>query len=298
MPDIGFLTMAFGHDRYFRQAENLALSVKRHMPGIPLAIVADRKEVDPAFDVVIQMKPFSTAGVVHKVDLYNYTPFRETLFIDSDCIVTRPFESELSAIRKYEFTPVVGRYLHRGESDSGIIDLAAALDHLDAMSFPKFNGGVYFFQKSSLAKQIFERASALRGQTATLGIKNFDNGGPNEETLIGLALAELHVSHLYDDQGNLMRTPVGVIGKLKIDVLEGGCSFNKAGIVVTPAICHFPVEWLQSPEYKIAEYSLRNSRPPGLLWKTSVRGQHMIEDFQQKLKAKLSSILPRLRVVS
>jgi hypothetical protein len=290
MPELGFLTMAFGHDRYFRQAENMALSLKRHMPDIPLAIVTDRKEVDAAFDIVIAMKPFSKAGVVHKVDLYNYSPFQETLFIDSDCIITRPFVKELTDIRQYDFTPVVGRYLRRGETDSGIVDLAAALDHLNAESFPKFNGGVYFFKKSSLAKQVFARANALRSETTALGIRDFDKGGPNEETLIGLALAELHVSQLHDDHGNLMRTPVGIIGKLKIDVLGGGCSFNKGGSFVTPAICHFPVEWLLRPEYKLAEYSLRNGRPPGLFWKTSVMAQHRFAVLQRRVKHKLSRI--------
>jgi hypothetical protein len=114
MTDLGFLTMAYGHDRYFRQAENMALSLKRHMLDGPLAIVTDRKVVGPLFDIAIPMKPFSKAGVVHKVDLYNYSPFQETFFIDSDCIVTRPFQKELAAIRQYGFTPVVGRYLYRG----------------------------------------------------------------------------------------------------------------------------------------------------------------------------------------
>jgi hypothetical protein len=291
MTDLGFLTMAYGHDRYFRQAENMALSLKRHMLDGPLAIVTDRKVVGPLFDIAIPMKPFSKAGVVHKVDLYNYSPFQETFFIDSDCIVTRPFQKELAAIRQYGFTPVVGRYLYRGESDSGIVDLAAALDQINGETFPKFNGGVYFFKKCSLAEQVFSRANALRSRTTALGIKDFDKGGPNDETLIGLALAELRVSQLYDDHGNLMRTPVNMIGKLQVDALGGGCSFNKGGVEVTPAICHFPVEWLLSPEYKIAEYSLRNGRHPQLYWKMGVTGLHYLTGFQQRLKRKLSRFI-------
>jgi hypothetical protein len=294
MSKLGFLTMAFGHRRFLTQAENMGLSLKRHMPGIPVAIVTDRNVVHAAFDLAIPMKPFSKAGVVHKLDLYNYSPFDETLFIDSDCIITRPFHNELAAIREYDFSPVVGRYLHRGETDPFIADLAAALDQINGAAFPKFNGGVYFFKKSDLAQQVFSHANALRDKTTALGIRDFDKGGPNDETLIGLALAELRVSQLYDDLGNLMRTPVNIIGKLKVDALGGGCSFNKGGVFVSPAICHFPVEWLLSPEYKIAEYSLRKGHPPLPILKLNIVVQHHLNRFQRKLKSKLSHSLSGL----
>jgi hypothetical protein len=293
MAALGFLTMAFGHERYIRQAENMGLSLKRHMPGIPVAIVTDRAVVNDLFDIAIPMKSFSRAGVVHKLDLYNYSAFEETLFIDSDCIVTRPFHSELVAISQYEFTPVVGRYLHRGENDAWIVDLTAVLDQLNASSFPKFNGGVYFFKKSHLAQEVFSRANALRARTVALGILDFDKGGPNDETLIGLALAELGVTQLYDDRGNLMRTPVNIVGKLRVDALGGGCSFNKGGELVSPAICHFPVEWLLSPEYKIAEYSLRNGHQPRSIRRLGISVEHHFMRFQNRLKRKLSRAFPR-----
>jgi hypothetical protein len=120
MSELGFLTMAFGHQRYVRQAENLALSLKRHMPGIPLALVTDRKNVSGLFDVVVPMKAIACAGVVQKLELYTDSPFQETLFIDSDSVATRPFQSELAAIRQYDSTPVMGRYLLRGQSDPWI----------------------------------------------------------------------------------------------------------------------------------------------------------------------------------
>jgi hypothetical protein len=295
MGAFGFIAMAYGHERYFRQVENMALSLKRHMPNFPLAIVTDRQIAGPLFDIVIPMKPFLQAGVVHKLDLYDYSPFQETLFIDSDCIVTRPFPSELAAIREYEFTPVVSRYLYRGESDPWIDNLTNTLDQINGASFPKYNGGVYFFKKCEFAQQIFERAKALCHETKRLGIKDFDKGGPNDETLFGLTLAELHVTQLYDDLGALMRTPVGIIGKLHVDALGGGCSFNKGGDVVSPAICHFPVEWLFSPEYKIAEYSLRNNRPPRTVWKVTVTAQHHFGRFQQRIRGKLYRTFSRYR---
>jgi hypothetical protein len=190
---------------------------------------------------------------------------------------------------------VVSRYLYRGESDPWIDNLTAALDQINGASFPKYNGGVYFFKKCEFAQQIFEHAKALRGRTKALGIKDFDKGGPNDETLFGLTLAELHVSQLYDDRGALMRTPVGIIGNLQVDALGGGCSFNKGGDLVSPAICHFPVEWLLSPEYKIAEYSLRNDRHPSDIWKLAVTARHHFDRFQQRVRGKLYRTFSRPR---
>ncbi len=293
MAQLGFLTMAFGQERYFKQAENMALSLRRHMPGIPRAIVTDRKELNALFDIVIPMKPIFQAGTVHKVDLYEYSPFQETFFIDSDCVVTKPFQRELTAIRQYDFTPVVSRYLLRGESDLWLVDLAAALDRVNGESFPKFNGGIYFFKKGPTAQQIFSRAKELRSEARALGIVDFDKAGPGDETLIALTLAELHFSRLYDDHGDLMRTPLNSKGRVRVDALGGGCSFIKEGTIVRPAICHFCGDWVLSPEYKMAEYSLRNGRPPGLLWRLGVTGHHHLGWFHQELKRKLSRMLFR-----
>ena len=298
MPELGFVTMAFGHKRYFRQAENMGLSLKRHMSDVPLALVTDRIVGDDLFDVVIPMKHYSRAGTIHKLDLYDYSPFEETLFIDSDCIATRPFSAELIAIRQYDFTPVVGRYLHCGDTDPWLIDLAFALDHINGLTFPKFNGGIYFFKKSNATQLIIRRANELRTRATELGIKDFDRAGPGDETLIGLALAELKVPNLHNDHGNLMRTPVDIIGKLQVDALGGGCSFNKGGVFVSPAICHFPVEWLLTPEYKIAEHSLRKGHPPRAARKLSITAQYHLGQFRQRLKRKLSSTFSELRLSS
>ena len=99
MSDFGFLTIAFGSDKYIRQAENLALSLRCNMPGYRIAIVTDRPDVAPGFDIVIPMRKFDQAGVIHKLDIYDYSPFHETLYIDSDCIATKSFHSQIEQIK-------------------------------------------------------------------------------------------------------------------------------------------------------------------------------------------------------
>lgn len=133
-------------DKYIRQAENLALSLRHNMPGYKIAIVTDRSDVAPVFDIVIPMRKFDQTGTIHKLDIYEYSPFHETLFIDSDCIATKSFHSQIEQIKQYDFSPVVSRYLQRGEADSFLDDLDKALDAVGGTAFPKFNGGLFLSQ--------------------------------------------------------------------------------------------------------------------------------------------------------
>ncbi|MDT0575834.1 hypothetical protein RM533_06510 [Croceicoccus sp. F390] len=260
---VGFITMAFGADKYFAQAETLARSLRRHMPGYAIAIVTDRADAGPLFDITVPMDPVDIAGTVLKTDLYRYSPFAETLFIDSDCVVARDFTPQLQQIRAHDFTPVVGRYLSRGDQDLWIRDVGAAIEKVGGTKFPKFNGGVYFWRKSPFAQEVFRRAIAIRARADELGILDFDRSGPGEETLIGLALSQMHVIDLYDDGGMLMRTPLNSTGPVHLDVIGGACRFIKEGEEVTPAICHFCGEWIDHPAYLIAQHELlRGQRLP------------------------------------
>lgn len=254
----GFLTMAYGPSKYIRQAEVLAKSLRLHMPDYPVAVVTDG-QVDPRlFDHVIPMKPYDKPGVVLKIDMYDYTPFDETLFIDSDCIATRPFDSSLE-IRRFDFTPVKSRWLSRSDSDPWINDVAHALDLVGADRMPSFNGGVYFFRKGPVAASVFEQARELHGRAAELGLRNIDKAGPNDESIFGLVLARLGLE-LYDDQGALMSAPIRLQGPLKIDPLGGETVFCKDGVVIRPAIVHFCAHLSKSLQYEVSQYAITHGR--------------------------------------
>ena len=289
--------MAFGSDKYIRQAENLALSLRHNLPDYKIAIVTDRPDVAPVFDMVIPMRKFDQTGTIHKLDIYEYSPFDETLYIDSDCLATKLFHSQIEQIKQYDFSPVVSRYLQRGEADSFLDDLDKALDAVGGTAFPKFNGGLYFFRKSAFAQGIFDRARRFCGEAKALGIRNFDKAGPGEETVIALAMAEQSGSKYYDDLGHLMRTPIGLIGRLEIDALGGGCRFKRGNVIVTPAICHFCGDWIAVPQYKIAEYYLRKGRRPSLPHRCAWTVNRLTYDLKSKhfprFKRKVKNILRR-----
>jgi hypothetical protein len=258
IPSFGFITMAFGHKKYLQQAEALALSLKRHMPGFPIAIICDRDPQNPVFDYFVPIDAAHGLGTLQKAWLDQYSPFEQTFFIDSDCLVTRPFHTELTEIRAYEFTPIMGDYLGSQDRDDLYMDdLGNTLRILGVSEFPKFNGGVYCFKKGTVTSSILQEARHIIPRAKELGLKSFDRGGVADETIIGLALALLHIRPLYQDHGALMRTPIGMTGQLTVDVLGGGCHFIKWGEPVSPAICHFAAPYSRYSLYAYQGFLIR-----------------------------------------
>jgi hypothetical protein len=256
---LGFMTIAMGHEKYLGQARILSLSLRRNMPGIPLAIVTDSQSLAASADIIIPANNEIPVGVLQKVFLDEYTPFRETLFIDSDCVVTRPFLKELEQIRKFEFTPAMEKFTPTNGKDEYIDNLPAILKLIGGEKFPKFNGGIYFFKEGELSSLVFRTAREIHSNYRRYGIRAFDKSGPGEETVFALALSKLALLDLYHDEGNLMRTPTGLKGKIFIDPLGGGCTFERYDGVVSPAICHFAGPYLLSVEYRLAAYSLKHN---------------------------------------
>ncbi|MGY4626708.1 hypothetical protein [Bradyrhizobium sp. USDA 4486] len=279
----GIITIAIGHERYSQQVEILALSLRQNMPGVPLAVVTDNPRLADIAEFIIPPLEGVPVGVLQKAYLDQYTPFGETLFIDSDCIVTRPFHDELAEIRRFEFSPAMERVTPRDGSDEYVLNLADTLTMVGGESFPKFNGGIYFFKDTPLASSVFGIAREIHRDYSAYGLKTFDKSGPGEETIFALALAKLGLTELYHDGGRLMRTPTGLKGQIRIDPLGGGSSFERYDGKVTPAICHFAGPYIFCPEYRLAAYSLAHK----VAMKDIVRGV--------RIRIKLASWLARMK---
>ncbi|MBO9188054.1 hypothetical protein ACQZ4Y_19925 [Rhizobium sp. L80/93] len=258
---LGVLIIAVGASRYIKQAEVLLLSLKRHMPHLKLAVVTDSDALRHLADVLLPVDRSFPISTAQKIIIDRYSPFSETLFIDSDCVVTRSFNDELEEIRKFEFTPVLERWVYPNQSDQYVVDLRSTLRMIEGDRFAKFNGGIYYFRRSPTALRVFDVARHYYRNSEILGILPFDKGGPGDETVLALAMAHCGVTDLYDDGGRLMRTPLGIRGRFFIDPLGGGTRFEKYGRVVEPAICHFAGHYILGSEYLLTETSLRSKVP-------------------------------------
>ena len=243
---LGILTIALGEKRYIEMAKMLALSLLKTNPGIERAIIsdADKDEFDNLYDIYIPCDPTLGNGINQKLYLDKYTPFEETLFIDSDCLVFNALDDMIALCREHAFV-VFGDQINSGE---WYMDVAEMCKKFNLASIPLFNGGTYYFNDLTIATAIYSRARQLKANYAGLGFHEF-RGSVNEEPLIAVAMAINNIEAV-DDNGTGMRTPIGINGPLKIDVLNKKCAFNKEGVMVEPVIMHFAGSYSNAFHYK------------------------------------------------
>jgi hypothetical protein len=239
MASRGILTLAFGKPKFIEMAKALAWSLNLHAPAIPRAIVTDSNDAELAqlFSQRIDYRPQYGSNVRQKMYLDQYSPFDETLFIDSDSLVVRGLDSFWIAFAAVPFGTSGDRLLRSGETDA-FLDVDFILKHFGFDSLPKFNGGIYYFKRNAESAALFATARDLMARSAELKFKEFRNDGPNDEALYSVAMAIRGLKLI--DMGNAgMWTPINAESPLTVDIPRGICTFQKKGRQVTPDIIHF-----------------------------------------------------------
>jgi hypothetical protein len=245
----GIITLAYGHRRFVEQARSLAYSLQLHAPHLPRTLVTDSNdpEILRQFSNVIAYRPEYGSGVRQKLYLDMYSPYEETLFIDSDCLVLGHLADFWSVFAGNYFGVPGFRYLRKGSTDP-FFDVDYVLDALQLTSIPKFNGGTYYFTRSAEATAFFRTSRKLMEDSRALRLGEFRRNGPADETLYSLAMAIHQVGPTWMGVRG-MWTPCGYKGRLRLDVLKGTCSFQKEGMHLSPEIVHFPGEYVYAFPY-------------------------------------------------
>jgi hypothetical protein len=253
----GVITLAFGPPRFVEQARSLAHSLHVHAPHLPRTLITDSNDasIRELFSEVIPYRPELGSGVRQKVFLDHYSPYEETLFIDSDCLVLGSLDSFWSAFAGQSFGVPGYRYLEKGEVDP-YLDLDHALEAFNVKRLPKFNGGTYYFARSPRTSEFFNTARSLLDNFSSLRLREFRRNGPNDEAIYSLAMAVHDIALTSMGPGG-MWTPCGYKGPLLLDALAGTCSFQKEGMMLSPEVVHFPGEYAYAYAYARERARLR-----------------------------------------
>lgn len=245
----GIITLAYGHERFMEQARSLAHSLQLHAPQLPRTLItdSDNSEIRSQFTEVIPYQPAFGSGVRQKLYLDRYSPYEETLFIDSDCLVLGALDSFWASFAGQYFGVPGFRYLQKGSTDP-YFDVDYVMEKLNVTSVPKFNGGSYYFTRSPKATAFFDSARSILDDWRVLRLGQFRRDGPNDETVYSLAMAIHGIGPTFMGSGG-MWTPCGYKGQLLLDALNGTCSFEKEGMKLSPEIVHFPGEYMYSFPY-------------------------------------------------
>lgn len=234
--DQGVLIIAQG-ERYINLACNLAMSLRLNSPQFPIALVTESKDekLKKIFDFIIPPNNDKGIGFEQKVNMYHYSPFKKTLFIDADCMVCRNIFFLFNLADGHKFT-VIGRKVYEGTLLNRNVQELLSYFHCDYLL--TFNGGVYYFEKSEEALQVFNKAIDIyNNEYDRLQLIKF-NGKKGDEPVFSIAASVCRMEPI-DDNGTGMYTPVGQHGQFSMDVLKGICTFNKYDKIVSPAIMHF-----------------------------------------------------------
>jgi hypothetical protein len=240
----GILTLAFGRPKYIEMAKALAHSLMLHDPGLERAVVTDSDdpELRTLFTTVIPYRKEYGSNVRQKMHLDLYSPFEETLFIDSDCLVLRPLDPIWAAFKDADFGATANRTtLRKGDKDE-YMDVDFILGRFKLTGIPKFNGGLYYFKRRS--DEVFETARMLLNDYVALRFTDFRNDGPADEALYQVAMS-CHGLESTDMGKGGMWTPIMAQGPVEIDVVKGLCRFTKiigkppVPRLVEPDIMHF-----------------------------------------------------------
>lgn len=225
-------------------AKSLARSLMLHDPKLARAVVTDSNdpELRSLFHTVVPYRPEYGSNVRQKMHLDLYSPFEETLFIDSDCLVLRPLDHIWEVFKDADFGATANRTtLTKGDKDE-YMDVDFLLNKFNLKGIPKFNGGAYYFKSRSHAVSVTARE--LLKDYVALRFTDFRNDGPADEPLYQVAMA-IHGLESTDMGTGGMWTPIMARGPVEIDVLHGVCRFTKiigkppTPRLVEPDIMHF-----------------------------------------------------------
>ena len=240
MTEKGFLTIAIG-DKFRSLAKCLIKSYRLSQSKTPFFVVSDRadRELGELFDgLVVDQSEGNLAGFLHKLNMYENSPCRETIFIDADCIITKNIDHywEIFA-QSGQSVSVFGTQGSREKGADSFFDFAHVSAQYGIEEFPMFNGGVYYFRRGDTAERVFAEAKDLVPAYDALGCRRL-RGNINEEPLMSLGMA-IHGQRATRDADNTAMFCTPGLTHLEIDVLEKKCRFLKHGTPVFPSTMHW-----------------------------------------------------------
>lgn len=96
----GFITIATGDKKYHEMAKTLVRSYKLTSASpVRFGVITDEADDKfEEFDDVVLIKD-ATCSYMDKIDIMRYSPYDETIFIDSDCNCIQRFKHILERFR-------------------------------------------------------------------------------------------------------------------------------------------------------------------------------------------------------
>lgn len=193
----GYLTLATGTPFYLDLAMNLVLSLKLNDPTRPVCVVTDRtmpipdeyrKFIDHL--VYLENQP-GFHGCLNKLRVNEVSPFEETMFVDSDCILLKDdMDRHWAKFQSPGFCSP-GTKVTSGRWYG--FDIAEVIKKLGIDYMRTLNSGVFYFRRGAETDHFFATALDLvEHHKELLGSFHRNKLQLADEPFIGAALGKLH----------------------------------------------------------------------------------------------------------
>lgn len=248
----GILTMAFGSERYIRMAKGMVRSLRRHDREIPVAIVSDREApcLTRWFDEVVPIRQEFGPGLAQKLNLDAYTPFDETLFVDSDFLFFSDPQAVWRALEPLDGFGLVAYPIDPADGHYAVDDLPAFMERLELSEMLMTNTGILYFDRSVSAKRVFDLARKIAARGDELGLKRHPVGFYNDEPVFAAAIASLGLPFApIGDDPLFTLAGLGMAGMAELDVRRKRSAYVRDGRVYAPTLVHFNVGSQESRLY-------------------------------------------------
>jgi hypothetical protein len=231
----GLITIAVGK-KYVLQAKYLAYSCLLNAPHILRSVITDNPEfLTPFYDIVIPFNREYEDVFSLKTRLYLYTPFEKTLYLDADSLIINAIDSYWNALDDQAFA-YEGALFDQGD---WYFNIETVIKQLNIPWLPKFNSGMFLFDKSKKAKDIFDTAYYyfMNNKKENLNIPFFRENMYPDEPFFAISFSKNDVKPV-KDYGRFSRTLIDA-KKIRINVVKRIACFTKQGVILTPFIVHF-----------------------------------------------------------
>lgn len=217
----GFITIATGKEEYYILAKNLLESYRYFSKSpLPFAILCDREnEYTELFDNVILFKNGATNSYLDKLDLGEYLPYDETIFIDADCLAYADLNILFDRFANTDDFCCYGRVLPLDDL-TGWFEYKYLGELQQRVSYiVGLHGGIYYMRKGQVVKNVFSDAKKLVPDYTKFHFKGkFDT--PGDEPLVALSMA-LNNCHPIPHDLSAICCYWEYVDKMSIDIITG-----------------------------------------------------------------------------
>jgi len=130
-----------------------AESLKKAMPSLPITVFSQFPVEGPPFDEV-RIVEAAGDGFYDKARLMLQSPYQQTIFLDADIYVVRPFAELFALLDRFDCAATHEEYLNTDW-----------LNHYPRPdippSYPEFNTGILVYRRSPAMDRVFENWSEL-----------------------------------------------------------------------------------------------------------------------------------------